>query len=157
MLRIVPATVDMAPGIAARLRTTDYREVVALRGPGVAASLAGDIERSNWSFVALDGVTPLAVWGVAHASMCEGGEAYGILSGVGVPWCLTTPAVERHPRVFARCSRAWVAQMRREFDELVGLCDGRHAKALRWLRWLGFTVDAPRPVNAVPFHRFGMR
>jgi hypothetical protein len=59
--------------------------------------------------------------------------------------------------VFARYSRAWVGQMRMEFDRLEGLCDSRHTQALRWLNWLTFKVGQPEPVaDGALFHRFWM-
>jgi hypothetical protein len=45
------------------------------------------------------------------------------------------------------------------FPEMRNYVDARHARSIRWLKWLGFTIEEARPMGfaGLPFHPFGMR
>jgi hypothetical protein len=51
-----------------------------------------------------------------------------------------------------------LARMRAAYPQLENHVDARNRRALRWLGWLGFTIEAPAPwgVEGRPFHRFWM-
>ena len=78
------------------------------------------------------------------------------LSDVGMPWLLTTPAVERRPLAFVRETKKIVAEMLEYKPQLVGYCDARYQQAHGLLRAVGFNIDDPEPFGLLqkPFVKF---
>lgn len=71
----------------------------------------------------------------------------------GVPWAVVSTTAERYPLPFLRESRRFIDSLTMRLENYV---DTRNTQAIAWLRWLGFTIDDPRPVgvNGELFHRF---
>ncbi len=91
----------------------------------------------------------MAIWGVGKLTQ---------LSEIGIPWMLTSELVEKNYREFLRHSKHLLKELKQEtlvFDNVV---DARNTRAIRWLRWLGFTIHDPLPYGPdnMPFHRFTM-
>jgi len=149
MLRvdIVPARPEHLDYVAANLRPADIEEIMAASGLDAAAAVR---ESAALSLVCRGGLVngePVCVFGVGAASMA---------APEGVIWLLGTPAMERHAVAFLRRNRAWIEAMLRLWPRLVNHVDARHTTAIRWLRWLGFTIHpaAPWGKAGLPFHRF---
>lgn len=149
MLEFIPATVDHALAIGANPRPGDAAEV-ALLGGNVERAIRTGIARSLYAITArVDGV-PVLVFGVTP---------YSILGGVGVVWMLGSADLDRRPiqKLLLRHCRHCLSVMRQDFPEMLFNCvDVRNARAIRWLRWLGFTLLPPVPAgrNGEPFHPF---
>lgn len=86
------------------------------------------------------------------------GEPAGIVGVIDygdyrLPWAVFTTAIDRHPLPFLRGCKAW---MDRVDGFLLNYVDARNTMTIRWLKWLGFTIDEPIPygVNGEPFCRF---
>lgn len=97
----------------------------------------------------VDGV-PVCVFGVTHTND---------ISGVAIPWLITTNRLEKHARLFLAHCRGVVMGMRSGCRLLVNYVDARNTRAIKWLRWLGFTLDAEPiafGVQGFPFYRFTM-
>lgn len=144
---IVPATAAHIHEMAPRVRAADRAEIAAL-GYGVEEGLLASLRTSLWARVALCRGRPICIWGLGAGSL---------LGGVGGPWMISTPLIERFPRQFLRESRVQVAEMLGQFPILRGVVDARYAGALRWMRWLGFEMSDPIRINGVPFHNFELR
>lgn len=73
--------------------------------------------------------------------------------GYAVPWAVVTTAAEKHPIPFLRMSRAFIRSLTMP---LVNMVDARNTQVIRWLEWLGFTIEEPVPYgkNGELFHRF---
>ncbi len=140
-LSIVPATIDHAHAIT--LRDGDAAEIAAL-GYGKVEALRLSLARSLWAETYLIDGTPAAIVGLCRANL---------LGGPGVPWLLTGPACERHRKTFLRESRRQVARMLEEAAPLVNFVPADYRRALRWMAWLGFTIEAPFRLNGTLFHR----
>lgn len=108
-----------------------------------------------------------AAFGIEHSdasSIFLYGDLAGIFGvvphphryGIGAPWAILTFAAELHPRPFLRASRAEVDHMRHGFYYLENYVDARNVTAVRWLDWLGFHIEEPKPygVDGLPFHHF---
>lgn len=95
----------------------------------------------------------LAVFGIGTPSVLASAR------GAGLPWALTSDAVDRFPREFWRASRAVIATWLEDYAELEQFVDARHVQALRWVARLGFTVEAAQPfgLEGLPFHRIVLR
>lgn len=130
MLTIDDATPEDAERLAAALREDDAAELRAA-GVTVQQALAGikcRALRHDGRLVALFGCQPFP--GKPDA---------------GVPWMLCTQALAGVPRrAMAMVSDQVVSGWQATHAELSNLVHRRNAQALRFVRWLGFTVH-PQP------------
>ena len=148
MIKIEAATLAHAEAMAPHLRDADAAEVIAL-GVTPLYALVESVRGSLVSWVALEDGEPICIWGVS---------AVDALGQAGCPWLLTTPAVERHKRLFMVTSRVFMLSIAAMFPRLENYVDPRHKKAVRWLAWLGFRLDPPAPLGplGLPFQRITM-
>jgi hypothetical protein len=131
-----------------RLRAADIEEIRAASGLAPAEALRRSCALSTHVWAVRAGGGPaIAIWGVGPLSL---------VAGRGCPWLLASDAFEDLGRDVARQSRPLLAAMRDLYPRLENRVDARHARAVRWLSWLGFTIDPPAPwgVEGRPFHRF---
>lgn len=131
------------------MRPEDTAELWAssLLSPAEVAALG--IARGE-AWVGLVDGEPVCVFGVAQAS---------ILSAEGMPWMVGTMRLPFLKRSFVAGSREVVAEMHRRFPVLRNFVDARNSHAIRWLKWLGFTIMEAEPHGpfGLPFHPFEMR
>lgn len=142
----LPGDVD---ALLADLRPADRDEVDAMFGPGHLREVIEEgIARSMpWCWtLTIDGRV-LCIGGVAPVNM---------LGGEGAPWMLATQLIERNRGVLMREGRIYIARMLAVFPHLVNAVDARNAKAIAWLRRVGFTLLDPIPIGPenMPFHPF---
>lgn len=149
---IDPASRSDADSLGDRLRAADVEEIRAASGLAPAEALRRSYELSShvWAvreFSSLPIAPPIALWGVGPLSLVE---------GRGCPWLLATDAFEGLGPDIARLSRPLMAAMRDLYPHLENRVDARHTRAVRWLSWLGFTIDPAKAwgVEGRPFHRF---
>jgi hypothetical protein len=88
-----------------------------------------------------------------------GGVVGSVLGGEGMPWLLTTAAVERAPVAFVREARRNVQQALVAYPSLANYVHAPYKRAIGFLLLLGFAIDPPEPIAATGemFHRFWMR
>lgn len=88
-----------------------------------------------------------------------GASPVSIVSGIGSPWMLGTPALDRHSRVLVRVTPGYIAQMLKAFPHLVNFVHADNKTSMRWLKRLGFSFHEAQPFGALgeSFHRFEMR
>lgn len=146
MITMLPATEDDARELAPLLRAEDRAEVIALGiepVDGLLQSLAAAREawtyRDDGRIICMAGVAPLS-----------------LIGSTGVPWLLGSPLVASHRRAFMVETRRMVAQWLSIFPVLRNVVDARYEAAIRWLRWLGFTVGEPFPLGSGSF-RFALK
>ena len=143
--------VDAAPGhileLSGRLRAEDAAEIEAA-GITARRALWRSYRGSIFSRAALIDGDVAAAWG------CGG----NVLAGVGLPWLLTAPAVERVKIAFLRIAKAELHIMRESFPELRGHVDARYHRAIRLLEALGFDLGPPLPfgLRGAPFREYVM-
>lgn len=139
-LEFVPAREHHMPLLASALRPADKAECEAL-GHTVGEVLADSLAISVEAWTALEDGAPIAMWGLTAPSF---------LGRVATPWLLTGEGVERHKKVFLRETRWWVHERALlMFPHLLNVVDARYTRALRWLKWLGFTVHEPAPFGVL--------
>ncbi|MCX7366708.1 MAG: hypothetical protein NTV97_33515 [Alphaproteobacteria bacterium] len=146
-----PCTVEIGPaplahGAAIELRAGDAMEVAAL-GATKDEAFRTSLARSLWAETYLVDGVPAAMVGLGLSAF---------VGGHGVPWLLTSPLCERHKKRFLVESRRQVARMLAEVSPLMNVVHADYGRAVRWLAWLGFTLDAPIEINGAPFRRFSM-
>jgi hypothetical protein len=142
------ATVADVTGLAPHLRAADVAEIQAASGLDSAEGLVRSFNLSTHVWAVRDATgRPIALWGVGPLSLVE---------GRGCPWLLAADAFEALGPDIVRLSRPLLAAMRDLYPRLENHVDARHRKAVRWLSWLGFTIEPAMPwgVEGRPFHRF---
>lgn len=143
----IPATEAHAIYVGERLRAAEVAELWALsRALPVAAAVESvRVSERAWCWL-VDG-QPAAIFGVA---------AQSIIGDTGMPWLLTTPVVDQHPMKFLRSCARGMREMRAAYPKLGAWVDARHTVCVKWLQWLGATVEPAQPFGALglPFHRF---
>lgn len=142
------------PGDAARLfanlRPSDLTECQAYGQADIAAGIEASVRRSVLCWTALVDGEVAAILGVAPLN---------ILTGMGSPWMLGTPLVDRYQRVLVRKTPEYIARMLKAFPHLVNFVHARNTTSVRWLRRLGFTLHEAVPFGPLgePFHPFELR
>lgn len=135
------------PALAALMRPADVAEVWAAAKMKPLEAVRHSLAMSTEAWAGLADGELVCLWGVAPRSF---------LAGEGSPWLLGTPALERNARAFlSRCPQHLNA-MFSVYNRLVNWVDARNTAAIRWLRWLGFTLHPAEPYGPfrLPFHRF---
>lgn len=146
MIEIVPATMEHARRI--NLRPGDAAEIAAL-GVTKEEGLRKSLDRSLWAETYFVDGEPAAIMGVVLPCL---------LGRTASPWLMTSPLVEREWNFFLRHCRIKVGEMLAEWDVLMNYVHADYRSAVRWLRWLRFTIDPPLPIapQGALFHRFHM-
>lgn len=136
-IRVVPATEAHAAELVGRMRAEEASDIEASFGlpPLKVAVLSIQASEAAWA-VTLDGDVA-ALMGVSRASRED--------DGAHVLWAHTSDVTTRHPKAFLRASRAILDALLVHYPHLVNTVDARRTTALRWARWLGFSVKPPTP------------
>ena len=148
--QIVPASAVHIESMLPFVRQADIEEVKASSGKDMRTALLDALRYSDHAWAGIIDGEVACIFGVGSLS---------ILSDVGVPWLIGTDAINRHSRAFLRRNLWVVALMRERYPVLRNWVDARNTAAIRWLKWLGFTLGDPAPWGAaqLPFHPFEMR
>lgn len=141
-----PATLeDHSAILSMNLCAADVAELRAATGLTPREALAASLDLCEEPWVVLLGGRIVAVYGVSH-----GGT-------FGVPWFLSTGEVSAFSKTFLKGSREVILRFHEKYDVLSNTVDSRHEVAIRWLKWLGFTI-LPTPLRfhdpAVTFLQF---
>lgn len=144
---VLPAVLDHIEQFVPLAREADVAELAAASGWAPRQALEHGVLVSTVAWTAWIDIEPLCMLGVSPVNA---------VAGVGAPWCIGTPALERSQFAFLRQNREYVARMLDAFPHLVNYVDERHVVAKRWLRWLGFHLGPPERfgVAGLPFRRF---
>lgn len=134
MLTLVRATPAHIRILASRARPEEEAETRALTQETVLEAGLASLRASTIALAAFADDELVAAFGVVPNSA---------LLGVGVPWVLGSGAVEKRRRFYAVHSRAALARLLAVYPTLVTLLDCRYVRAVRWARWLGFSVSEP--------------
>lgn len=125
------ATVEHAYELAETMRPEDAAEALAWTGEGPLQSVLHCLESSSAAWTVLVGGEVLCLCGVAPSRT----------PGRGIAWMLSSEQILRHRRPFIRVSRRVVSMMLELYPVLVNAVDARYWLSIRWLQWMGFTVD----------------
>lgn len=125
------------------LRELDEKEVRASSGyrPKEALTISLAISKKTWVVIHKKEIE--AVFGVSRGA--EG----------GVPWFLSTDKFNEFTYSFAKESIKLIKDMLDEYKYLYNFVSVEHIEAIRWLKWLGFTViETPINYNDSDFYYF---
>ena len=145
-----PATLEDIDPLVMRVRPEDVSELWAAAMATPERALRDGILLSPESWVGMADDLPLCIFGVAPVSL---------LGRVGAPWMVGTSDIDRHAFGFLKACKGAVAEMIAPYPYLFNFVDARNDKAVRWLKWLGFTMPPAEPYGpfGLPFHRFEMK
>lgn len=149
-IEIRPTTPDDIAALASNLRDLDWQEMQAYGRKEPLAPLMSSFRQSLMCWSGLAGGELACVIGVSPISM---------LGGIGSPWMMGTPVLDRNSRVLMRMAPAYIGQMLAVFPHLINFVHAKNHTSVRWLKRLGFQLSEPEPFGALrePFHRFEMR
>lgn len=110
-------------------------------------SLRHGIERSSHCYTAMVNFQPICMVGVVPESL---------LGSTGVVWLIGTDLIVDHQIGFLRRCRPYFGKMRGMYSYMHNYVSAQNTDALRWLAWLGFTIQpaAPFGPDGAPFHHF---
>lgn len=128
---IVKATRAHAEELAPRMRPQDIEEVGAL-GHTPLDALMISVNDSTEAWAGLADGSVVCIFGLSTQS---------ILSDRAFPWLLSSRDMPRHARAFLRLNREYMASMRKRYRLLWGWVCETNTVSIRWLTWLGFTID----------------
>lgn len=145
---VVRATPEMIEAVCAKARDEDREEYRLAGEPDLPVAVQKMQELSPVTWCAMSGGVPLAVYGIVPQSH---------LRHRGFPWLLASKDVDGPlGKTFLRHGRAELKRFARGYGHLEGLVWAENHVAVRWLRWVGFTVGGSVPVGGAEFHRFTM-
>lgn len=136
MITMLPATEDDARELAPLLRAEDRAEVLAL-GCDPVDGLLQSLKASREAWTYRDDGRIICMAGIAPLSL---------IGRTGVPWLLGSDLVPAHRRAFMIETRRMVGRWLGMFAVLRNSVDCRYEAAIRWLRWLGFSLSEPFPL-----------
>lgn len=147
MIQIVPTIPAHLDYLRDNLRVGDRHEITCL-GITPAEALRASYAGSIFSRTGILDGRVAAVWG------CGGSP----LGGVGEPWLLTTPEVERIPVRFVKIAQAESREMLRLFPVLANYVAAEYRQACRMLECIGYRLGEPVAIGPklALFHEFRM-
>lgn len=149
MVKFGPPTEEAIQFIADNMRAEDIIEVWAAGRHTPSEALEMSMKNSRKVVVVYDDDTPLAILGIVLRDF---------LSGTGVPWLLSTEQALKHKRQFLELSPPVIEEMMDMCSKLVNYVHADNKLSIRWLKWLGFTIEDAEPLGVTKemFHRFTM-
>lgn len=132
------------------LRNADKEELEAASGAPWKEALANSVAGSDISWVITLDDEIVGVFGLSELE-----------PHVGVPWLVATDKLGQFSFRFAKESKLVIELMLMLYPVLINFVYSKHTEAIRWLEWLGFSVDREVQVyignHQVPFYPFGLR
>lgn len=147
MVEYLKPTDEMVRKIASDMRQSDLEEVWASHRWTPLQAMLKSVEVSDYSTaIVIDGEL-CGIFGLRVDSY---------LSGRGLPWMLTSNNMINYKRDFILKTRPVIDQMMEVVPYLENYVHAKNKLSIRWLKWVGFTVEQPEPVgyNGELFHKF---
>jgi hypothetical protein len=116
--------------VLSNLREPDIKELQLLMGDDWYNRVLKNWKQlSGVRIACLDNGKPVAIFGVMKV---------GDVGSVGM---LATQDIEKELRSFLILGRKWVDVQLRKYNVLTNFVYSENTKAIRWLKWLGFSVE----------------
>lgn len=131
-----------------KLCESDAREIEAATGSDPNSEIIRSAYISDWVEVIEEDDGSI----IGAIGLC-------IERGWAIPWYVHTDAVDKYKLLVAIHSKKLIRRMLLAKLPLVNYVDQRNKAAIKWLKWLGFTVEqgsAYLSDPTVPFHLFYM-
>lgn len=150
MITFKPVTPEAIQHVADNMRKADAVEVWASSHMTPLEALESSVKLSDYVTVAYAGDIPLVIFGLIKGTM---------LSRNGIPWLLGTEYALKYRREFLLKTPGVIKEMLDICPTLSNYVHDANRVSIRWLKWLGFTIDEPEAIgkNGEMFHRFHIR
>lgn len=147
MIEFVKPTEELLFAIADNMRDADRIEVMASHGHSPVEALLMGWSLSAFSTVAVYDGIPVVAFGLVITS---------VLTGAGTPWMLASKDVKKCRSELLKKTPSVIDSMLVICPKLSNHVHADNRQSVRWLKWLGFTIDDPEPIgiNGELFHRF---
>jgi hypothetical protein len=130
--------------LVANLRPQDRAEMQATRGGLTVEDLWDAAQEATQCFAAYLGGKLVCIFGVnPHPT-----------EGVGVPWLLGTPLLDRYMISVCKQAKAILVDWHTAYPTLTNFTACRNTRILNWLRWLGFSFGDTVVLNGHTFIQF---
>lgn len=146
MTEFADATREHARIMAPNLRSMDVKEAYSASGMTPLGALLASLMHSEESYTAFLNDEPVAMFGVSAAEN----------KGIGVPWLLGTPAMERIPVTIVKMGRELCQSWAPLYGTLINAVHWQNTKSLCWLPAIGFEMVGVLPNYGVQQERFYM-
>ena len=117
------------------LRESDRHEIYASHHMAPADALNMGLNKSILSLTILNG-KPLAMVGITTDNL---------IGNKAVIWMLTSQDLDKIPRRFVRNSKYFLKIFLEFYNYLENYVSIKNESSIRWIKWLGGTVDKPKP------------
>ena len=146
-LTFVKPTVELIESIADDMRQADADEVWASNHHTPLESLKEGWWLSDFSTVVMCDNEPLVMIGLVKRDM---------LTGSGVVWMLGANRALKYKKQFFTQTKPVIDEMLTICPRLCNMVHSKNTVSIKWLEWLGFTIDEPTPYGPEGelFHRF---
>lgn len=130
-----------------KLRKEDFIELKRRTGMEPYKVLVDSYRSSEVSYAGFVNGKIACAWGVASGS---------IIGSQAQIWLLSTDAMGDAPLAVARKTKNELQKLLHYYSYLDNYVDAEYSKCIRWLKWLGFTVEKPQKlgVNGEEFCHF---
>ena len=123
------------------LRQADIDELKALTGlaPNIGTAFSIAFTQRGYAAFYENKDIPAAIFGISD----------------GLIWLVGTDEITKHPVTFFRATQKYFPDLVKGYDYIYNYVDARNKLHLRWLKWLGFTIEEAKilGVEKRPFHR----
>lgn len=147
MIEFVAPTDELVKSIADDMRQADIDEVWASDHLSPIDALMNSWRMSECTTVATCKGEALVMFGLVKPTL---------LSDTGVIWMLGANKSLKYRREFLLKTPLVLDEMMTICPKLCNMVHSKHHESIRWLKWLGFTIEEPEvhgPENEL-FHRF---
>lgn len=141
------ATLEDALLMAHKMRDVDKQEIWASNMSRPLEALVNSVRHSERVRTGRADGEIVCMFGVCRQNL---------LGTRGAIWLLGTNLLKRHAIRFLRENKQEVVDLSQNFTIIENYCDARNKLTLRWLKWLGFTIEEAKPygIYNLPFHHF---
>lgn len=121
--------------VLSNLRKSDVEEIMANRGENWQETLLEQMKDVDLRVAYTDDDTPIASYGVLE----EG--------SIGVIWMLSTEDIIKEQKSFLEQAKEYIQEQEKKYKLLCNYVFRKNLKAIKWLKWLGFSFleDPERP------------
>lgn len=141
---VVPVTEAHIVELARTMREADKAEIALVAGLPYEV-LKHSVAGSRDALTGLYDGKVVAIFGICTENL---------LADKAVIWMLTSSEIEKHPTVYLRLAKRFVAVALSQYKALYNFVDERNVVAIRWLEWLGFQISDQRVPLGEGFVRF---
>ena len=133
IIKIVPGELKHAEELIENMNRDCVLECKAL-GMTPEQAVMDAFKRSDEIYTGLTDDRVGAMFGVVPFVM---------LGNTGRPWMLSTELTAKEWLYTARASKKFIHHILNKYERLENAVDYRYKLSIRWLKWLGFTVERP--------------